>query len=295
MTPTNDYLFKRIFGQLGNEEITKGLVSSIIRKEIKSISLDGNTILAKDLVTDKLGVLDIKVKFETNVVCDIEMQLENQKDLDKRIMYYWSKMYSNEIKEGEKYPVLKKAIVIVIAKFEMKEFKEIPKFHTEWIIQEKDYRKTILTDILEIHIIELPKLEKMVRQGEILEEDKKLALWSKFLLNPESVEEKDMKENKDIKKAKEELDKIKQDEYEKRLAELRQKKIWDDEARKAFLYEEGLEKGREETQKIKEEYEKRLVQGKIEIAKKMLKFGFLMEDIIKITELSQEEIEKIKF
>ena len=162
-------------------------------------------------------------------------------------------------------------------------------------IREKDYRKTILTDILEIHIIELPKLEKMVRQGEILEEDKKLALWSKFLLNPESVEEKDMKENKDIKKAKEELDKIKQDEYEKRLAELRQKKIWDDEARKAFLYEEGLEKGREETQKIKEEYEKRLVQGKIEIAKKMLKSGFLMEDIIKITELSQEEIEKIKF
>lgn len=291
MTPTNDYLFKRIFGQLGNEEITKGLVSSIIGRKIKDISLEGNTILAKDLVTDKLGILDVKIRFDTNVVCDVEMQLENQKDLDKRILYYWSKMYSNEIKEGEKYKILKKAIIIVIAKFEMKEFKEIPKFHTEWLIREKYYKKTILTDALEIHIIELPKLEKMVKQGIISKEDKKLALWSKFLLNPYSMEEEEMRENKDIKKAKEELDKINKDEYERRLAELRQKAIRDDAAIRDFLYEEGLEKGIEKG--IKDGKKQGTKETKKKIAKRMLESGIQIEEVIKITELSRCEIEEI--
>ena len=58
VVPTNDYVFKKIFGQVGNEEITKDLVSSIIGKKIQSINLDGNTILEKELINGKIGILD---------------------------------------------------------------------------------------------------------------------------------------------------------------------------------------------------------------------------------------------
>lgn len=84
VVPTNDYVLKKIFGQIGNEEITKSLISSIIGKKIEKIDLDGNTVLAKDLLDDKLGVLDIKVKFDSNIICDIEMQVESRKDIDNR-------------------------------------------------------------------------------------------------------------------------------------------------------------------------------------------------------------------
>lgn len=54
MLPTNDYVFKRIFGYVGNEEITKGLLSAILKKKINSVNLAGNKILEKDLQEDKM-------------------------------------------------------------------------------------------------------------------------------------------------------------------------------------------------------------------------------------------------
>ena len=134
-----------------------------------------------------------------------------------------------------------------------------------------------MTDVFELHIIELPKLEKFISKNEKKEE--KLMLWAKFLLNPDSMEEEEMRENKDIKKAKEELDKMRQDEYEERIAELIEKKIMDDKAREAYVYEEGFERG-----------EKNAI---IKIAKTMLEAGEKIESIMKITGLTKEEIEEI--
>jgi len=62
MLPTNDYVFKRIFGQVGNEEITKGLLRAILKREIKKVNLDGNKILEKDLMDDKVRSARYKSK-----------------------------------------------------------------------------------------------------------------------------------------------------------------------------------------------------------------------------------------
>ena len=54
LSPKQDYVFKRIFGYVGNEDITKDLLSSIIDDNITAIELDNNPILEKDLMDDKL-------------------------------------------------------------------------------------------------------------------------------------------------------------------------------------------------------------------------------------------------
>ena len=97
IVPTNDYVFKRLFGQVGNEKITKSLISSIINQKITSINLDGNTILEKDLLDDKFGILDIKATLDSNIICNIEMQVLSNENIIKRILYYWSKLYSKSI------------------------------------------------------------------------------------------------------------------------------------------------------------------------------------------------------
>ena len=56
MKPKNDYVFKRIFGHVGNEEITAGLLSSILNKKVNDVKLDCNTITEKDLLDDKIGI-----------------------------------------------------------------------------------------------------------------------------------------------------------------------------------------------------------------------------------------------
>lgn len=88
------------------------------------------------------------------------MQVAKKDNIEKRIMFYWSKWYSAEIHKGEDYDVLHKTIVILIANFELDKLKEIEKFHTKWQIREEEFRKIVLTDTLEVRIIELPKLKK---------------------------------------------------------------------------------------------------------------------------------------
>ena len=234
---------------------------------------------------DKVGVLDLKARLNNEIICNVEMQVVQQKDIEKRIMFYRSKTYSQEIKESQKYNDLRKAIVILIANFELKNLKEIPKFHTKWQIREEEYRKVILTDTLEIHIIELPKLVKQLEENKGNKRDK-VALWSLFILNPENVGEEDMKNNEDLRLAKEELEKLKQDEHERYLAELRLKHIRDSQAIEDYGFDRGLEQG--------------LQQGRIEkknkqlqIAKKLLDLKMPLEQITEITELTEEEIKNI--
>lgn len=275
MNPTNDYVFHRIFGHVGNEDITKGLVGTIIDKDIETIKIDETPITEENIRDDKIGILDIKARLDNDIVCDVEMQVVKNDNIEKRIMFYWSKLYSEEIHKGEDFEVLHKTIVILIANFELDKLKKIPKFHTKWQIREEEYRKIILTDTLEIHIIELPKLQKQLEENKGDKRDK-VALWAMFILNPEKIGDEIMNENEDIKKAKEELEKIKQNETDKRLADLRMKYILDQNSIRSSGFREGK----------KEE--------KLEIAKKLIKLKMPIEQIVEITELTEEEIKNIQ-
>ena len=101
LNPKIDYVFKRIFGYIGNEEITAALLSYILKQQISNVKLDGNPILEKDILDDKVGILDIRAKIDNNINCNIEMQVVDKKNIEKRILYYWSKMYVKSIKAGD--------------------------------------------------------------------------------------------------------------------------------------------------------------------------------------------------
>ena len=183
LDPKNDYVFKRIFGHIGNEEITKGLLQSIIPDKIDKIELDSNTITEKDLLDDKVGILDIKAKLnDGNVNCDIEMQVVDQKDIEKRILFYWSKMYIQTLKVGEDYENLKRCIVILITDYDLDKLKEIPEYVTKWKIREEKYSKLVLTNDLELYIISLEKAKNSTKNKE-----EELYNWLKFINNPKEV------------------------------------------------------------------------------------------------------------
>ena len=206
------------------------------------------------------------------------MQLVQKTNIEKRIMFYWSKLYSGEIKEGDDYNELHKTIAILIADFELDNLKTIEKFHTKWEIREEEYSKMVLTGVLEIHIIELPKLIKQLNKKHTSKKDK-VVLWSLFIQNPKELGEEIMSENEDIKKANEELEKISADKHEQYLAHLRQKHIMDTKAVEEYGYLRGKEEG--EKEKL------------IEMVKAMIEKGLTIEMIADISKLSVEEIEKL--
>ena len=269
----NDYTFKRVFGYAGNEEITKGLLNAILKEKVTDVSLNCNTILERDLYDDKLGILDIRAKVNNSVDINVEMQLVDEKNIEKRIIFYLSKMYTQNLKKSHNYAELNKCISILFIDFELEKLKEIPKYLTKWNIREETYSKIILTDVLELYIINLSKVEKY-------SENKLLDTWVKFISNSEDLNMENADES--IKKAKEVLDEISEDEHEQYLAHLREKYIFERQGIEEAGFDKGLAQGlAKEKQRIEE------------IAKKMKENKIDIEIIIKCTGLTKEEIEKL--
>ena len=290
LSPKLDVVFQALFGEVGNESITKGFLETILERKIDSIDLSRNPILRREFKDEKLGVLDIIAKLDKNEICNIELQIVDKKNIIERILYYWSRLYSRQIKSGEDYKILQKAIVILITDFKIENLEELD-YHSRWkIMEDKQGKKIILTQKLEIDIIELPKII-----GKEKEQDNLLD-WLYFLENPKSerVTEK-MKENENLKEAVKKLDNLSEDEKMQRIADLRQKAIMDEKA----IYEKGLEIGIEKgiQRGMEKGIEKGIMEGsqkeKIEIAKKMLELKIDKETIAEATGLTEQEIEKI--
>ena len=241
LDPKNDYVFKRIFGRTGNEEITKQLLDTIIKEEINEITVDENPILEKDLLDDKLGIIDIHAKINKEIDVDIEMQIVDKHNAEKRIMFYWSMLYTKQIKAGEDYTKLNKTIAVLIVDYELENLKKIPKSFTKWQIREEEYSTVILTDVLEICIIELPKAKRNT-----IKTEQELKPWIAFLENPKEVVKMSKANAVAIEKAKEVLKEISEDEHERYLAFLRQKYIMDQKATEQAGYYKGLKAGKEE-------------------------------------------------
>ena len=290
LSPKLDVVFQALFGEVGNESITKGFLETILERKIDSIDLSRNPILRREFKDEKLGVLDIIAKLDENEICNIELQIVDKKNIIERILYYWSRLYSRQIKSGEDYKILQKAIVILITDFKIENLEELD-YHSRWkIMEDKQGKKIILTQKLEIDIIELPKII-----GKEKEQDNLLD-WLYFLENPKSerVTEK-MKENENLKEAVKKLDNLSEDEKMQRIADLRQKAIMDEKAIYEKVLEIGLEKGIQRG--MEKGIEKGIMEGsqkeKIEIAKKMLELKIDKETIAEATGLTEQEIEKI--
>jgi len=293
LTPKTDVVFQSLFRK-GNERITKALISSITKENIKDIELDKDSNLLRKYPEQKLGILDLKAIIDDGNICNIEIQIRNQYDTVKRVLFYWSKLYSEQLERGEKYLGLKKTISIIILNYKLDELKSSKKAHTVWKIGENE-EKLLLTEDLEIHIIEIPKIKRILEK----EPNNKLAQWIAFLDNPNDKEVfRIMKENEDIKEAMEELEVISSDKELRRLAELREKAIRDEvdieyctQQAKKWARLEGLEEGREEGRKEGREEGKN--SKKLEIAKKMKEKGMDHETIKEITQVTEEELNNL--
>ena len=277
LSPKLDVIFQILFGEQDSQNITKDLLENILGEKIGKVDLSKNPILRREFPKDKLGILDVVVEIDGKESCDLEMQLVENENIIKRMLYYWGKLYTRNLKSGKDYEKLKRTIVILIADFEVKGL-EKEGYHSKWKIIEEKERKTMLTEDLELHILELPKIE---REGI---EKTELIKWLKFIENPKSKEVKEyMKENVAIKEAKEKLDKIIEDEHIRKIAEWREMAIIEENSMKKSAFRKGKEEGKQLGIKEKQ----------IETATKLKRLKVDINIIIESTGLTKEEIEKL--
>ncbi|MDP4146881.1 MAG: Rpn family recombination-promoting nuclease/putative transposase [Bacillota bacterium] len=242
MSPKNDFVFKYIFGNEKNKDLLIVFLSDILtlpEEEFAEIEIL-NSELLKEFKEDKKGILDVRVRTKSGKQIDIEIQVVPTEFMAERTLFYWSKMYTSQIKPGDTYDMLKKCITINIVDFKCTPLKKL--YSSYHLSEDKTgYR---LTDILEIHFLEIPKLfDEDIEK----DEDDPVVQWMEFLdAKSKGVMEMLAKKNKHIKKAYDILQIVSNDEKARMLYEAREAEISDQKTRIKSAKEEGKEEGKEE-------------------------------------------------
>ena len=182
ITPRVDIAFKKIFGVEENKDLLISLINSIVSQEdqVLDISLL-NPYNPKNFYQDKLSILDIKAQGIDGKRFNIEIQISDEADYDKRALYYWAKLYTEQLQQSDDYGKLSKAIGIHILNFFS--IPESDKYHNVFHIMDKADGIRYFKD-LELHTIELRKFYDMVNNdlADLVKKIKSsLDMWVAFL------------------------------------------------------------------------------------------------------------------
>lgn len=288
---TDDYIFKRVFAFEGNESALKDLLEAILKKDIKTVTIKNPEIIPYEK-DEKRGLLDIKAETDDGTVLDIEMQMEDEKNTDERGTQYLGKMITEQLKKGDKYKKLKKSIVIFITNYNFlkrNSYHSVGKMKFEETLKEEyvdmgyEKEEQIASKYIEFHYIELPKYKRK-EPSKFTKLDQWMCI---FTQNEEGIKVAE-KENKEIKRAIDTLDFISEDPKERERHNSIVMAEYNRLTSEHNFFEAGVEEG------IKKGIEKGKKEGIIKIAKAMLEKNIPIETIMEITELTKEEIEKLK-
>ena len=284
---TDDYIFKRVFAFEGNESALKDLLEAILKKDIKTVTIKNPEIIPYEK-DEKRGLLDIKAETDDGTILDIEMQMEDEKNTDERGTQYLGKMITEQLKKGDKYKKLKKSIVIFITNYNFlkrNSYHSVGKMKFEETLKEEyvemgyEEEDQIASKYIEFHYIELPKYKRK-EPSKFTKLDQWMCI---FTQNEEGIEMAE-KENKEIKRAIDTLDFISEDPKERERHNSIVMAEYNRLTSEHNFFEAGVEKGIEKGKK----------EGVLKTAKAMLKRNMPIETIMEITELTREEIEKLK-
>lgn len=245
---TDDYIFKRVFAFEGNESVLKDLLEAILRKNIKNVTIKNPEIIPYER-EDKRGLLDIKAETDDGTVLDIEMQMEDKKNIEERGTLYLANMITSQLQVGDDYTTLKKSIVIFITNYNFlkrNSYHSIGKIKFDKTLKEEYVDRGYKTEdeeaskYIEFHHIELPKYKKKTQS-----EFTKLDQWMCVFTNRKGEMMLAEKENKEIKKAMNTLDYISSDPKERE----RHNSVIMDEYNRLTSEQNFFEAGKEEGKK----------------------------------------------
>ena len=282
LSPKVDFVFKKIFGNEKHPNILISFLNAVIKPTdlIKSVQIK-NTDIEKEHIEDKYSRLDIKAVTNNGEHINIEIQVKNEYNMIKRSLYYWSKMYEGQLTKGQDYDTLSRTICINILDFK---YLKNDNFHNCYRLKEKNTNEE-LTDVMELHFIEIPKLRKLENSEDISD---MLEAWITFIESPTSelIDKLEMSSD-EIKEAKEELVRLSGNDKERERYEKRFESLLEQNSLLANAERKGLQKG------IQKGIEKGKKEGIIEIAKNLL--DILDDKTIAIkTGLSLEEIKELR-
>lgn len=157
--PMNDVLFKFIFGKEERKQITIDFLNAVLQHDLQHPIQDitfTQTEMSPINEADKLTRLDVTCILDTAEQVDVEVQVVNHQDMERRTLYYWAQLYLMTLPAGKHYCDLKPSITINILKFKL-----LPQNnpYSMWSIYNPETGDRLNKD-LTLHFLEIPKYAK---------------------------------------------------------------------------------------------------------------------------------------
>ena len=153
LSPTNDYVFKRVFTE--HHGLLRHFLLAVRHfpeEELRHLVITDPAFRAYKEY-DKLPVLDIKMRTTSGIPIDMDVQQIFHEFFEQRMAYYTARMYVDKLQSGDSYGKLKPAISIVVTQFSF-----ITNTACHNCFQLYDAKtQTAYPVCLEIHTLEIPK------------------------------------------------------------------------------------------------------------------------------------------
>jgi predicted transposase/invertase (TIGR01784 family) len=245
LDPKLDIVFKLLFGSPESSDFLVSLLSSVLMPASPITSAEVlDPEVPKEAVADKGIVLDIKLQLADGTLVDVEMQVERRPAFRRRALYYWARMFGAQLNRGDTYRALRPAVLVVFLDYE-----ELAgdRLHSTFKVMEKADH-TLFSDMLELHLIELPKLGRIDPQEQ--ENEPSLVKWARFLAADDDEElSTAVQGDESMEKAKSYLDMLSAKPEVRKLAEIRELAYKTYQLEIHAAKDEGREEGREEGQR----------------------------------------------
>jgi len=238
-----------------------------------------NTSFMAEIIGKKSCILDVRAQLPNGELVNIEVQLSNKHNMDRRSLFYLSKVYTSKLKSGHDYIELPNVIAINIVDFD---FPLTKSYHSCFHLREDTERDIILTSALEIHFINMVKYKKHVKKRLTRKGLKDpLCRWLAWFdkdSSPKLLEEV-VKMDSSIQTAKERMEHVAQSEEEMWAYARYMLAQCDRTAELNYAHDKGREEGRGDE--------------KLTIAKNLLAEGSTPEFVQKITGLDMKVIQEM--
>ena len=290
ITLTNDYAFKRLLGSEENKPLLQNFLECILDlapQEVLGLEFMDKE-LTKEEFSDKTGILDVKLKLTNGTVIDIEIQASWNASFVKRTLFYWAKMYTSDFKAGESYDKLHRCIAINII---ADGFRLNDAIHSEYLLQEKTAHTT-LTDVLEVHFLDLQAAKKAKEEGKAVGKRGQLINWLRFIGATNKEERKMIATMSPVlQMLNEKIDVLTLSPTERKLYESRMKLKSDITTISETQFSAGVERGK--SLGLAEGEVRGSRQKALETAHNLLVIGLSIENIAKATGLTVQEVENL--
>jgi len=283
--PLNDFLFYKVMGERGDEVQLLGFINAVLGKtendKFTSVEILENKTFTPENIGNKSVTFDVRAILHGKTKVNVEVQLRNEHNMDKRSLFYWSEEFVKSLKAGQDYSELPDVIAINIIDFD---YISTNSFHSCFHLRDDNEREIILTNSLEIHFINMVKYRKT--RGKLNNALSRWLTWFDRGSTPELIEEV-VKMDNAIQMADERLLHVTGDEDAQRAYLVRFRAMCDMTSAMNASHREGLEEG------LAKGREEGIAKEKIEVAKNALAKGLSVEMIHEITGLDIETIRRL--